>query len=211
MSRLPAPSALWSSRIPLPITSVVAVTPQFGIGQNNLVPWQAAGVNLANDMHYFRQCTSHTNDSNKRNVVVMGRRTWEGIPERNRPLKDRINIVLSCSLPEHILDASQVISKPFSELLDEVQVMRSLDHVLNWASEDSIREKVEKIVVIGGADLFEDSFFHPWFSTMHITFVQKEFACDTFLSDRLRSGIELRLSENPLLIAEHIENDVPYR
>jgi dihydrofolate reductase len=29
------------------------------------------------------------------NAVVMGRKTWESIPVQNRPLKDRVNIILT--------------------------------------------------------------------------------------------------------------------
>eukprot|EP01033_Poteriospumella_lacustris_P013388 gene13388-9587_t len=47
--------AMWPSRSPIPITSVVAVTPSWGIGQSNLVPWQAAGIALPNDMEYFKK------------------------------------------------------------------------------------------------------------------------------------------------------------
>ena len=47
------------------------------------------------EMAYFTRMTTDTRNKNKRNVVLMGRRTWECIPEKYRPLKDRINMVLT--------------------------------------------------------------------------------------------------------------------
>ncbi len=46
-------------------------------------------------MALFAQLTKWTNDPGKRNAVIMGRKTWESIPEKNRPLANRLNIVLS--------------------------------------------------------------------------------------------------------------------
>jgi hypothetical protein len=46
-------------------------------------------------MKYFKELTSRTSDPTKQNAVVMGRKTWESIPAKFRPLAGRINVVLS--------------------------------------------------------------------------------------------------------------------
>jgi dihydrofolate reductase len=53
------------------------------IGRGGALPWR-----LPEDMARFRALTTGT-------TVVMGRRTWESIPERFRPLPGRRNVVLS--------------------------------------------------------------------------------------------------------------------
>ena len=71
------------------LTVIVAATVQNGIGQNGKLPWH-----IHKDMNYFAQATTKAPEGTL-NAVVMGRNTWESIPERFRPLKDRMNIVIS--------------------------------------------------------------------------------------------------------------------
>jgi dihydrofolate reductase/thymidylate synthase len=62
-----------------------------GIGISNDLPWSIPG-----DMKYFKDVTiDRLNSENCRNAVIMGRKTWESIPEKFRPLPDRYNVVLS--------------------------------------------------------------------------------------------------------------------
>src|SRR5438045_3139360 len=54
-----------------------------GIGKDGTMPWH-----LERDLKRFRDATTG-------HCVVMGRKTWDSIPNKYRPLPNRINIVLS--------------------------------------------------------------------------------------------------------------------
>jgi dihydrofolate reductase len=53
------------------------------IGRDGAIPWR-----VPEDHAHFRACTDGA-------TVVMGRRTWESLPERFRPLPGRRNVVLT--------------------------------------------------------------------------------------------------------------------
>lgn len=53
------------------------------IGADGGIPWH-----LSEDMRHFRELTAGS-------PVVMGRRTWDSLPERFRPLPGRTNIVVT--------------------------------------------------------------------------------------------------------------------
>ena len=77
-----------------PFHVIVAHDLNRGIGIDNKIPWH-----LPVDMAYFKKTTT-TATAGKKNAVIMGRKTWDSIPEKFRPLPDRINIVLSKSVTE---------------------------------------------------------------------------------------------------------------
>ena len=66
--------------------------------------------------------TTTTVDDRKQNAMIMGRRTWESTPESERPLPDRISIVLS-SLPRSEIvgaDSSVLVCSNFDEAVEIV-------------------------------------------------------------------------------------------
>lgn len=71
------------------LTVIVAATKSNGIGQSGKLPWR-----LSKEMAYFARVTSSAPDGQK-NAVIMGRKTWESIPAKFRPLSKRFNIVVS--------------------------------------------------------------------------------------------------------------------
>ncbi len=65
------------------ISLIAALTKNRVIGKNNDLPWH-----LPDDMKYFMQTT-------KGHHVIMGRKNYESIPEKFRPLPNRTNIVVT--------------------------------------------------------------------------------------------------------------------
>ncbi len=65
------------------IKIIVAVASNGVIGKENDLPW-----NIPTDLKHFKTITSG-------HSVLMGRKCWESIPEKYRPLPNRNNIVLT--------------------------------------------------------------------------------------------------------------------
>jgi len=125
-------------------------------------------------MAYFKKLTSVTSHHTLVNAVVMGRKTWESIPEKFRPLPGRLNIVLSRSdpgnLPESLAKAAQD---------GAVQVCPSLDSALELLAQ----RNVEHVFVIGGGRVFEEALAREECEAVHFTLVEGEHECDTFMPD----------------------------
>jgi dihydrofolate reductase len=62
---------------------IAAVAKNGVIGKNNALPWH-----LPEDLKHFKSLTTG-------HAVIMGRKTWESLPERFRPLPQRQNIVVT--------------------------------------------------------------------------------------------------------------------
>jgi dihydrofolate reductase / thymidylate synthase len=60
-----------------------------GIGKDGKLPWH-----IPEDMEHFKYITTPDNPTNY-SIVIMGRKTWDSIPEKFKPLENRYNIILS--------------------------------------------------------------------------------------------------------------------
>jgi dihydrofolate reductase len=131
------------------VSLIVAMDPQFGIGKNNDLLWH-----LPDDMKFFKSSTLG-------HIVVMGRKNWDSIPERFRPLSGRHNVVLS---------------RNRAYKLEEAEVFHSLEACLAAYS----NEKDRKIFIIGGGEIYREALELGVVNEMFITHVEKDYNADTF-------------------------------
>ncbi len=132
---------------------VVATDDAWGIGKDGDLAW-----NLPGDMAWFREVTTGSDPENARNTVIMGRKTWETIPDRFRPLAGRDNIVVSRNRE---LDVGQ-----------EARLVHSFEEALAVPV-------AGKCFVIGGGTLYAEALEHPDCRVLYITQVEGDFECDT--------------------------------
>jgi dihydrofolate reductase len=105
-----------------PALSLIAAVPRNGaIGRNNELLWREP-----EDQKHFRRVTMGC-------PVIMGRKTWDSLPERFRPLPGRRNIVVTRNLAWRAAGAESVPSLPAALAL---------------------LQGVAKAFVIGGAEIY---------------------------------------------------------
>lgn len=131
------------------LSLIVAIDAQSGIGKNNDLMW-----NLPADMQFFKQQTNG-------HVVIMGRKNYDSIPEKYRPLAGRTNIVLS---RQSDFDAPGCL------------VFDSLDSCL----ENLVLEAGQKAFIIGGAQIYDLALKSGLVNEIFLTQIDKVFGADTF-------------------------------
>jgi dihydrofolate reductase len=124
---------------------IAAVADGGVIGRNGAIPWH-----LPEDVAHFRELTMG-------HPVVMGRRTWESIPDRFRPLPGRRNIVLTRQADWEAEGAEHA---------------PSLDVALALVADEP------EVFVIGGAQVYEDAL--PRADVLALTEIELAAGGDTF-------------------------------
>ncbi|XP_067295096.1 dihydrofolate reductase [Pseudorasbora parva] len=176
------------------LSCIVAVCPDMGIGKNGNLPWHP--IRLSNEFKHFQKMTMTPSVEGKKNVVIMGRKTWFSIPPQNRPLKNRINVVLSRELKTAPEGAHYLAS--------------DLSSALKLLDSSELEKHVDQVWVIGGSTLYKEVMEGSGPRRLFVTRVLKQFDCDTFIPDINMDKYKL-LSEFPGVPAGlQDENGVQY-
>ena len=145
------------------ITAILAIADDGAIGSENGLPWP----HIKDDMERFVEKTINQ-------VVVMGRKTWDSLPPKYRPLPNRINVV--------------VTSKPLSDFPGASGTLHGDD--LTKGLQTFVKAYPDKeIVIIGGAEIYKQCL--PACDKLYITKVHGEYEGDVFMDyDELIKGFE---------------------
>ena len=117
---------------------VVATDLVGGFGSKGALPW-----NIPSELKHFKFVTSLA-PQGKKNLVVMGRKTWDSIPQKYRPLPERINVVFT---------QNEEFIRINPNIKNEFYAVRNFEEFEQLLSLEEIKYIIHEIVNIGGKEL----------------------------------------------------------
>lgn len=140
-----------------PFSIIVAIDAGNGIAKNGEIPW-----NSREDMKFFRDATV----GKKRNAIIMGRCTYESIPEDFRPLPDRKCVVISRTWRQ--------------EQHPDISVYTSLSDAL--AGLGASINSYDDVFVAGGEQLYAEALRDYLYlcKRIYVTKFKSDYSCDQF-------------------------------
>lgn len=135
------------------VAAIVAMDEGRVIGKDGALPWH-----LPEDLAHFKSLTTG-------HIVIMGRKTWQSLPPKFRPLPGRTNIVVSRT-PAAL------------ELPIGTYAAGSLEDALGVAESLATSEQV--VWIIGGAEVYAAAL--PMCDELHLTLVRGNHEGDARLS-----------------------------
>ena len=112
---------------------VVSINSHNLIGENDKLL-----IESKKDLRNFQKITTDEYPEGNNNICIMGYNTWISIPESKRPLKNRINIIITRN---HHIDET-----------DEIKKFETLRGSFTWCENNM----TGKIFVIGGSKIFNE-------------------------------------------------------
>jgi dihydrofolate reductase len=131
------------------VSLIVAVGENREIGKDNDLLWH-----LPKDMRFFTQST-------KGHHVIMGRKNWDSIPLKYRPLSNRENVV---------------VSRKKGLKIEGAHVVESIEEGIELARKNGESEAF----IIGGGQIYRNALENDLIDTMYLTKVHASFDADTF-------------------------------
>lgn len=133
---------------------IVACDEAGGIGKEGKIPWP----HLKQDIAQFSSLTKGSGD----NAVIMGRATWDSLPDRHKPLEGRMNVVVSSTKKQ--------LDFPSSGVHHANDIYEAYD----WCNELGFKE----IWIIGGEEIYKQFIKEAYIDRICVTLIEGDYKCD---------------------------------
>jgi len=145
--------------------AIYAIDLYNGLSKDGIIPWKSK-----KDLKFFYNKT-------KNNVVIMGRNTYFSLPDEVKPLKNRLNIVLTNNIDKYNnVDSHDNLIFTNNDKIYELIINNREKYLERYPFLISDF----KIFIIGGKNIYEQ--FIPLCETIWVTKIKKSFDCDLFLN-----------------------------
>ncbi|ORX99416.1 dihydrofolate reductase-like domain-containing protein [Clohesyomyces aquaticus] len=165
----------------LELTMITAAERSNGIGHEGDLPWR-----LKQELKYFTRVTRRVphEASNTMNAVIMGRKSWDPLPDEVRPLPGRINVILSRS-PKSLWSQIQKEGRDTetTHVVGSLEEGIELLHRIYAAPTSDV--KLGRVFVLGGTEIFTLVLRLQSTVRLLLTRIHADFECDTFFPDFL--------------------------
>lgn len=164
---------------------IVTIDNKQGISKNCIIPWKHL-----DDLIHFKKITEN-------HIVIMGRKTWELLPIKYKPLPNRINIVISSKLQftknKASYNKSYGIFDPL--LISDINpnyIFKSIDECNNFINDNNEKFINMKKYIIGGESIYSQFLDRKLVYDIHIISMEANFMCDQCirLPNLIKSNIE---------------------
>lgn len=152
------------------IKLIVAVDADFGLAKNGQIPWSCP-----EDMKRFKRLTI----GDGRNAVIMGRKTWQSLPEKNMPLPQRLNVVLTTDRCRWWKYENVAMGAETERGSRDFRVTHSFDDAVMTARSLASGD----VWIIGGAQVYSEALASGKVSTVEVTRIDGCHYCDLFVED----------------------------
>lgn len=175
---------------------IVSTDNKGGIAKNGVIPWHCK-----KDMEFFKQITEE-------GVVIMGRKTWESISKKNRPLPNRINIIISTtynmeSAKKRKRDGDDRILFNSANNNTSVKIMPSVIDVIEHFSKNKTDRK---LFVVGGESIYKQFLNSRYVSCIYKTVINYDFKCDQFFHHIKGNEVVLEMNNNLAIVKYDMKN-----
>lgn len=177
--------------------AIYAVDLKNGLSKDGIIPWSSK-----KDLNFFMNTTIN-------NVVIMGKNTYFSLPENYRPLKKRLNIVLT-STPKNYSNTNKNENENNSDLIftsDYTIITKIMLDKETFNKKYTFLKKKFKIFIIGGKTVYEQ--FISLCDRVWVTTIKKNYSCDLFFYyDYSKHYKEEIIDEDNELIIKKYEKNI---